>query len=163
MLGAWLWWPMTDACPVLCLHSKFKWNINTWGSDVAFLRIARVMKGWGFVDCAESNAIYESDIFIHSNELNGAIPQPGVPLVLVVGSLGQSSSAAEQMLKQHSTVERARCVCLSNQAMLKPLRLGCQNLNKCLPELVQPLFQGTQLQMKAQVAMTASCPDIAWC
>mmetsp|Transcript_56164 Transcript_56164/g.89113 ORF Transcript_56164/g.89113 Transcript_56164/m.89113 type:complete len:312 (-) Transcript_56164:80-1015(-) len=39
-----------------------------------------IEKGWGFIQCAETLAIYGKDIFLHRNQLNGQAPATGAPL-----------------------------------------------------------------------------------
>jgi len=34
-------------------------------------------KGWGFISCEETHQLYNKDIFIHRNELNGYVPSQG--------------------------------------------------------------------------------------
>merc|ERR1712146_872357 len=41
-------------------------------------------KGWGFITCAEAQAVYGKDVFLHKKELSGQTPYAGAPLTFTV-------------------------------------------------------------------------------
>jgi len=61
---------------------RFSGTVKNWNIE----------KGWGFISCAETLAIYGKDIFLHRNQLFGQTPATGAPLQFSV-ELGEDSRA----------------------------------------------------------------------
>jgi cold shock CspA family protein len=54
-------------------------------------------KGWGFIQCEETHQLYNKDIFIHRNELNGYVPAQGEAVQFAVKISNQGRPEATRV------------------------------------------------------------------
>mmetsp|Transcript_98038 Transcript_98038/g.154503 ORF Transcript_98038/g.154503 Transcript_98038/m.154503 type:complete len:158 (+) Transcript_98038:2-475(+) len=66
-----------------------------------------IEKGWGFIACTETMAIYSKDIFLHRNQLAGQEPGTGAPLDFSV-DVGDDGRLIATHVKLKNTQHSAR-------------------------------------------------------
>ena len=64
-------------------------------------------KGWGHIDCADTRAYFNKDLFLHRNHLGGHIPQVGEEIYFNVG-LNSNGQPEAVNINQGSAVARPK-------------------------------------------------------
>merc|ERR1712176_1308246 len=75
---------------------------------VGKVRTFSVKQGWGFIDCAEAKAKFQSDIFFHQKDLNGLAVKSGDHLELSVDVEFSGRAAAFDIVPATSQPKRSQ-------------------------------------------------------